>query len=79
MCYRDRTFCINPECSCSEGRKLTAEVLDAANEWWGVHRAAPPIATDDLCGKRQRIEKANPVMGKSVERRLRHQRGEGSE
>jgi hypothetical protein len=47
LCYRDMTFCINPNCTCGAGRKLTPEIERAAEKWWGGKGA--PIATADLC------------------------------
>lgn len=50
ICYRDKTFCVNPNCTC--GNKLTKEVLKQANEWWHSWsiEGAPPIAYNDRCG-----------------------------
>ena len=47
ICFRDKTFCINENCTCDSDRKLTEEVLDAAAFWWGSKDA--PIAVADLC------------------------------
>lgn len=46
ICYRDRTYCISPNCVC--GRKLTPEIEAAAEEWWG--KPGAPIAMSYFCG-----------------------------
>ena len=51
MCFKDRTFCNNPRCSCNAERKLTDEVKMAAEKWWGSKDA--PICVADICGGRK--------------------------
>ncbi len=48
MCFRDMTFCSNPTCTCEPFRRLTDEVLAAAEQWWGGPGA--PISMANLCG-----------------------------
>ncbi|MHC5011187.1 MAG: hypothetical protein ACYTG6_09585 [Planctomycetota bacterium] len=52
--FRDMTFCTNPDCKCSPGRRLTDEVKAAAERWWGGPGA--PIACADLCKGEAREE-----------------------
>lgn len=48
MCFRDMTFC-NAKCANTEcSRKLTEEVEDAAEKWWGVDKDGAPIAVSDF-------------------------------
>ena len=47
MCYRDMTFCINPNCTCDPRRRLTREIEAAAERWWGGPGA--PLCVADLC------------------------------
>lgn len=44
ICYRDKTFCVNPNCTC--GHKLTKEIVAQAEQW--MENA--PIAFADRCG-----------------------------
>ncbi len=60
MCYRDRTYCgadcANTQCD----RKLTIEVHQAAEQWWGSPEA--PIAVSDYsltCPAYQPIKETN--------------------
>jgi len=55
MCYRDRTFCVSPNCKNECGRKLTQEIRDAAEKWWNPKdepdkRNQAPIAVSCFCG-----------------------------
>lgn len=55
MCFLDRVFCVNPQCTCSPGRKLTPEVEAAAARWWiagGGDEDEVPIDKRDVCGAR---------------------------
>lgn len=52
LCYRDRTFCTNPDCKCPPGRRLTDEVIESAKRWWGGDD--PPIAMGNLCSGREK-------------------------
>lgn len=52
--YRDRAFCISPNCSCS--RKLTREIQDEAEKWWNPEdkpemRDQAPISVGWFCGE----------------------------
>lgn len=52
ICYRDTSFCENQNCTC--GRKLTPEILAAAERWWNPKdepdkRGMAPIATIEGC------------------------------
>lgn len=59
-CYRDRTYCISPNCKC--GKKLTPEIQAAADKWWAdvwKDREPPhgtPIAMAYLCDKPEGVE-----------------------
>lgn len=46
ICYEDKTFCASPNCTC--GRKLTDEIIKAAEKWWGGPNA--PISVSYFCG-----------------------------
>lgn len=35
MCYKDRTYCSNPDCDNSCGRKFTDQDRINAIKWWG--------------------------------------------
>ncbi len=48
ICYRDMTFCVSPDCTNKCGRKLTAEIKEAAIRWWGDDTV--PIAMGCFCG-----------------------------
>jgi hypothetical protein len=51
MCYKDTTFCVSPNCTCS--RKLTKKIIEEANEWWekgGGEKGEAPIAVGYFCG-----------------------------
>ncbi len=52
--FRDMTFCINPNCTCNEGRKLTDEIRAAAEKWWG--KPGAPICMGDICGAKKEEE-----------------------
>ncbi len=47
MCYLDRTFCASPNCQNKCGVKLTDEIKEGANKWWGKEGA--PIAQSYFC------------------------------
>jgi hypothetical protein len=47
ICYKDRTFCISPNCTNECGRKLTPEIVEEARKWWGGENA--PIACASFC------------------------------
>lgn len=44
LCFRDRTYCRSPNCTNECGRKLTQEILDAAD------RVDMPVSTSYFCG-----------------------------
>lgn len=48
ICFRDTTYCTNPNCTCPEGIRLTEEVIQAAREWWGSEGAS--IGMANRCG-----------------------------
>ena len=50
MCYRDRTFCVSPACQNKCGCKLTEEIKNKAQQWWGKPDA--PIACSKLCDEK---------------------------
>lgn len=54
LCYLDRTFCNNPNCTCDSSRKLTDEVREAAKKWWGSDDA--PICVANLCGGKPYVQ-----------------------
>lgn len=62
MCYKDRTFCVSPSCTNECGRKLTPEIREAAQKWWGMEGEAP-IACSFFCGEL----KDDPVVKNGVE------------
>ena len=47
ICYKDETFCINPNCTGMKHAKLTEQVKKDAEKWWG--KPDTPIAMADLC------------------------------
>ena len=47
ICYRDRTFCSSKNCKDKCGRKLTQQVQEGAEKWWGNENA--PIAVSEYC------------------------------
>ena len=47
LCYKDKTFCINPNCPGKTHEALTPQVEAAARRWWGKDGA--PISMADLC------------------------------
>lgn len=47
ICYKDRTFCINENCTCGPDRKYTEKVQLEAEKWWGSDNA--PVMVADLC------------------------------
>jgi hypothetical protein len=49
MCFRDTTFCASKNCVNKCGRKLTQEVKDAAERWWGKENGEPPIGLSYFC------------------------------
>jgi hypothetical protein len=49
ICYKDKTFCVSPSCTNKCGRKLTPEIKEAAQKWWGMEGEAP-IAISCFCG-----------------------------
>ena len=54
--YRDMTFCTNPKCTCPEWRRITDEVLAAAEKWWGGPDF--PICVGNVCGERKEASDA---------------------
>lgn len=48
ICYKDMTFCVSKDCTNECGVKLTKEIIEAANKWWGKEGA--PIAMSAFCG-----------------------------
>ena len=50
ICYLDRTFCNNPNCTCP--RKFTEADRQAAERWWATFNqpGPPPIAFSNFCG-----------------------------
>lgn len=46
LCFKDRTWCSNPDCDNSCGRKFTEKDRKDAIEWWGGEN--PPIAFADF-------------------------------
>lgn len=53
ICFMDRTYCMNPNCTCDEYRRYTEEVQKDANGWWSRSgmRGDGPVAIADLCGE----------------------------
>jgi len=49
ICFKDRTFCTDPACTCE--RRLTLEVIAAAQEWWGSPDAPTSTASSCFCGR----------------------------
>ena len=52
MCYRDMSFCENPNCTCE--RRLTPAIEAAAERWWNPKdepdkRGKAPIAVIEGC------------------------------
>ena len=54
LCYRDMTFCVSLNCKNKCGRKLTKEIKDAAEEWWG--KPNPPISVSIFCNGKGEVE-----------------------
>lgn len=50
ICYRDMTFCVSPGCENKCGRKLTEEIQEEADKWWGKGKGEAPIAVSCYCG-----------------------------
>tara|TARA_R100001086_G_scaffold19134_1_gene9250 strand:+ start:322 stop:516 length:195 start_codon:yes stop_codon:yes gene_type:complete len=50
ICYRDRTYCVSPDCTNECGRKLTPEIRKEADKWWGKGPGSAPIAISCFCG-----------------------------
>lgn len=48
ICYKDKTFCNNPNCQCHPDDQMTEAVAKAAERWWG--KPGAPICVGDLCG-----------------------------
>ncbi len=48
LSYKDRTFCISPDCENKCGRKLTDKIVKDAERWWGGEDV--PISVDFFCG-----------------------------
>lgn len=57
ICYLDKTFCCNPDCTCGEYRRLTDEVRAAADKWWAAFGSddPAPIAVSDFCGAKPEV------------------------
>lgn len=51
MGYKDRTFCISPNCVNNCGRKLTENIRKDAKAWWGGDDA--PISVGYFCGPKE--------------------------
>lgn len=51
ICFRDRTFCNNPNCTNECGRQWTEELQQQAINWWGGEDA--PVAFMDFCSKEE--------------------------
>lgn len=47
ICFKDRTFCVSPNCTNECGRKLTHELEQEAWKWWGGDDA--PISVAYFC------------------------------
>ena len=43
LCYKDMTFCISKNCQNKCGRKLTEDIKQKADEWWGKGKNKAPI------------------------------------
>jgi len=54
MCFRDMTFCVSKNCKNKCNRKLTQEIKDAAERWWGNKDA--PIAISELCDEEGNVK-----------------------
>ena len=48
MNYRDRTFCVSENCTCT--RTLTPEIIAAADLWWADCEGDAPISVAYFCG-----------------------------
>lgn len=51
ICYKDKTWCNNPKCDNSCGRKLTEEEHQKAIKWWG--NESYPISMADFHKKKE--------------------------
>lgn len=74
-CYRDMTFCCNPECSGRCGRQFTKEDYRRAEEWWCGNDF--PVAFMDACGT---LRFAPPVrdLSAAIKAKLAETRPEGA-
>jgi len=62
ICYKDTAFCVTPGCRCA--RKLTPEVVKAAERWWinsGGKREETPIATGEFCDGSKEADTPNDI------------------
>ena len=64
--YRDRTWCCNPECDNSCGRKFTVEDHLRAIKWWGEE--GYPIAFADFHKKDTKGEELEEQASQLMER-----------
>lgn len=55
MCYKDRTFCISPNCKNKCRSKLTEEIKDGAKRWWGSDDV--PISVAYFCDENGELRK----------------------
>lgn len=54
--YKDKTFCVSPDCENKCGRKLTSKIESDAKKWWGGEDA--PISVGYFCGEPKEKENA---------------------
>lgn len=62
LCYRDTTFCVSENCKC--GRKLTPEIIAAAERWWG--KPGAPIAKANFCDTEETEKNRAAARGKET-------------
>lgn len=55
MAYKDRAFCVSPQCQNKCGRQLTEQVRRDAEKWWGGKDV--PISVGYFCGKPEDLKK----------------------
>lgn len=51
ICFRDKTFCVSPNCENKCGYKLTDEIKKEADKWWGKGEGQAPISMSYFCGE----------------------------
>jgi len=60
MCYRDRTYCVSPNCQNKCGSKLTDLVRNAASKWWlevtNGRESDAPICMAYLCDEHGEVK-----------------------